>query len=302
MNLQENSAFFATFPCSLIFLPPRRYEIAMSTVRLFRTCVCAVLTCACAVTLAFAKDLPKPKSAPAAQPAKKVAPKPPSMFQQEQKMSFGQMMRRWNPDIAEAAKRFNLPVVWIRAVMQVESGGRTMLSETQPIKSNMGAMGLMQLMPQTWADMRAQLKLGSNSYDPHDNILAGAGYLKWLKGKYGYPEMFAAYNDGPGHLDQRLQDAGLLPLETRNYLAKVTGVVEGKGTGLGGHGVVVKFTRPNGESVMIDVASVRAVRASFAGEYEGCVQSVITVGHVSQGVCETLAKARSAIRSHGGAV
>lgn len=252
--------------------------------------------------LAFAKDLPKPKPALAAQPAKKAAPAPPSMFQQEQKMSFGQMMRRWNPDVAVAAKRFNLPVAWIRAVMQVESGGRTMLSENQPIKSNMGAMGLMQLMPQTWADMRAQLKLGNNPYDPHDNILAGAVYLKWLKGKYGYPEMFAAYNDGPGHLDRRLQDAGLLPLETRNYLAKVTGVVEGKGRGLGGQGVVVKFTRPNGESVMIDVAAVRSVRAAFPGEYDGCVQSVITVGRVGQGVCETLAKARSAIRSHGGAV
>jgi len=67
-------------------------------------------------------------------------------------------------------------------------------------------------------------------------------------------------------------------------------------------GVTVKFTRPNGQFVMIDVAAVSAVRASFPGEYDGCVQSVITVGRVSQGVCETLAKARSAIRSHGGAV
>jgi hypothetical protein len=224
------------------------------------------------------------------------------MFQQEQKMSFGQMMHRWNPEIAAAAKRFNLPPVWIRAVMQVESGGRTMLAENQPIKSSMGAMGLMQLMPETWADMRAQYRLGNNPYDPQDNIVAGAAYLKWLKGKYGYPEMFAAYNDGPGHLDQRLQDAGLLPLETRNYLAKVTGVVEGRSTGLGGHGVLVKFTKPNGDAVMIDVAAVRAVRAAFPGEYDGCVQSVITVGRVNQGVCEVLAKARSTIRSHGGAV
>jgi soluble lytic murein transglycosylase-like protein len=264
--------------------------------------MCAILASAFAVAAVSAKDTEKPKSAVAAPAVKKAAPAPPSMFQAEQKMGFGQMMRRWNPDIAAAAKRFNLPAVWIRAVMQVESGGRTMLAENQPIKSNMGAMGLMQLMPQTWADMRAQLKLGNNPYDPQDNIVAGAAYLKWLKGKYGYPEMFAAYNDGPGHLDQRLQDAGLLPEETRNYLAKVTGVVEGKSTGLGGHGVLVKFTKPNGDAVMIDVAAVRSVRAAFPGEYDGCVQSVITVGRVGQGVCETLAKARSAIRSHGGAV
>jgi soluble lytic murein transglycosylase-like protein len=269
---------------------------------LLRICLCAVLVCACAAHSASAAPAAGPKAAVAPPTAKTSPAKPPSMFQQEQKMSFGQTMRRWNADIAEAANRFNLPAVWIRAVMQVESGGRTMLSENQPIKSNMGAMGLMQLMPQTWADMRAQYKLGNNAYDPHDNIIAGAAYLKWLKGKYGYPEMFAAYNDGPGHLDQRLQDAGLLPLETRNYLAKVTGVVEGRGAGLGGHGVLVKFTRPNGEAVMIDVAAVRSVRAAFPGEYDGCVQSVITVGRVNQGVCEVLAKTRAAIRSHGGAV
>jgi len=217
-------------------------------------------------------------------------------------MSYGQMMRRWYPDIMAASKRFNVPVVWVRAVMQVESGGRTMTGENQPITSRMGAMGLMQLMPETWAEMRAAYKLGNNPYDPGDNIIAGAAYLKQLKAKYGYPDMFAAYNDGPGHLDQRLRDAGLLPQETRDYLARITGVVEGKGTGLGGQGVVVKFTKPNGEAVMINVAAVRNVRAAFPGEYDGCVQSVITVGRVGQGVCEALAKTRSLIRGHGGAV
>ena len=145
-------------------------------------------------------------------------------------MTFSQLMRRWNGEIAAAAKRFNIPEIWVRAVMQVESGGRTMMAEKQPIRSSAGAMGLMQLMPQTYADMRAQYGLGPNPDNPHDNIVAGTAYLKWLRGKYGYPQMFAAYNDGPGHLDQRLKSAGLLPLETRNYLVRVTGVVSG------GHG------------------------------------------------------------------
>ncbi len=211
-------------------------------------------------------------------------------------MTFRQLMTRWEPEIAAAAKRFNVPAIWIRAVMQVESGGRTMMAETRPITSRAGAMGLMQIMPETYAEMRAQYHLAPNPYEPHDNIVAGAAYLKWLRGRYGYPQMFAAYNDGPGHLDQRLRNAGLLPLETRNYLVKVTGLVSG------GHGSTVKLTKPNGRAVMIDVATVISIRAAFPGEYAACVQSVITVGRASQGVCEPLAKARALLRARGAAV
>ena len=211
-------------------------------------------------------------------------------------MTFRQLMQRWQPEIAAAAKRFNVPEIWIRAVMQVESGGRTMMAENRPIQSSAGAMGLMQLMPETYAEMRAQYGLAADPYAPHDNIAAGAAYLKWLRGKYGYPQMFAAYNDGPGHLDVRLRNAGLLPLETRNYLVRVTGLVSGA------KGATVKFTRPNGAPVMIDAATVISIRAAFPGEYAPCVQSVITVGRVSQGVCEPLAKTRALLRARGGAV
>lgn len=210
-------------------------------------------------------------------------------------MTFGQLMRRWNGEIAAAAKRFNIPEIWVRAVMHVESGGRTMMAENQPIRSSAGAMGLMQLMPQTYSDMRTQYGLGPNPDNPHDNVVAGTAYLKWLRGKYGYPQMFAAYNDGPGHLDQRLKSAGLLPLETRNYLVRVTGMVSGA------HGTQVKFTRPNGQPVMVDIAAVSSIRAAFPGEYAACVQTVITIGASHQGVCESLAKTRSLIRARGGA-
>ena len=221
----------------------------------------------------------------------------PTAFQLEQRMSFAQLMNRWNPNVAAASKRFNVAASWVRAVMQVESGGRTMMAENRPIKSNKGAMGLMQLMPATYAEMRAEHGLGANPYDPADNIVAGAAYLKWLSGKYGYPQMFAAYNDGPGHLDERLRSAGLLPLETRNYLVRITGVLSGRGGG-----TKVKFTKPNGEPVMVSVLSVIAVRAAFPGEYAECVQSVITIGRVQQGVCEPLAKTRSMLRARGAAV
>ena len=70
--------------------------------------------------------------------------------------------------VAEAAQRFGIPAAWIRAIMRIESrGDRRAISPK-------GAMGLMQLMPETWAALRARYGLGRDAFDPHDNILAGA--------------------------------------------------------------------------------------------------------------------------------
>ncbi|MEI9932623.1 MAG: lytic transglycosylase domain-containing protein [Rhizomicrobium sp.] len=203
--------------------------------------------------------LPAPAPAPPAKPA----PHVPTAFEREQTMSFGQMMSRWDPFILEAAKRFNVPAAWIRAVLRAESGGRTMLAENLPITSTEGAMGLMQLMPETYDEMRKAYRLGVDPYDPHDNIIAGTAYLRILRAKYGYPQMFAAYNDGPGNLEQRMVDGGLLPAETRNYVATITGRLEGLPAGHGN----LKFTRPDGSAVWIDGGSAVSVRAAFPGEY-----------------------------------
>jgi hypothetical protein len=223
----------------------------------------------------------------------------PSAFKQEQQMSFSQLMQRWNPFIVEASKRFGVPPVWVRAVMQVESGGRTMLGENHPMISSAGAMGLMQIMPATYAEMRRQYRLGPDPYDAHDNILAGAAYLRWLRGKYGYPMMFAAYNDGPGNLEERLLRGGLLPDETSNYIGNIAAALK---TGGGLRRNLAKFTRPNGAPVLIDSAAVISVRAALPGEYGPGVRAVIAVGRVRQGVCESVAAVKAAIRAHGGAV
>ncbi len=245
------------------------------------------------------------RSRPAAQ---KIAPptveptkesKLPSAFESEENMTPHARMQRWAPLMAAASKRFGVPQSWIRAVMLAESGGRTMLGENRPIISSAGAMGLMQLMPSTYADMRAQYGLGPNPYDPHDNIIAGAAYLRWLRQKYDYPEMFAAYNDGPGNLEQRLAQGNLLPPETRLYLVNVTASVEGR-KGIGR--ALAQLTRPNGEPVLVDCSAVVRVRAAMPDEYAPGVLTVVTVGKIRQGVREAPARATAIIRAHGGAI
>lgn len=142
-------------------------------------------------------------------------------FRIEQGLSFKALMARWEPLIKKASKKFGVPATWIREVMQIESGGRTMMSANLRIMSSENAVGLMQIQPGTYAEMRTQYGLGPDPFNPHDNIFAGAGYLRWLKSKYGYPVMFEAYDDGPGHLEQRITSRSLLPLETQNYVRNV---------------------------------------------------------------------------------
>ena len=69
--------------------------------------------------------------------------------------------------VAEASQRFNIPGNWIRAVMRIESGG-----DPRAV-SPKGAMGLMRIMPKTYAGLRARHHL-----NPRDNILIGAAYLR----------------------------------------------------------------------------------------------------------------------------
>jgi len=129
---------------------------------------------------------------------------------------------RWQPLIAEASARFGVPAPWIARVMAAESGGMTVW-RGQPITSPAGAMGLMQLMPATWAAMRARLGLGSDPYQPRDNILAGTLYLRLLYDRFGYPGLFGAYNAGPGRYRAWLDGVRRLPGETVTYMAVTSG-------------------------------------------------------------------------------
>jgi hypothetical protein len=127
----------------------------------------------------------------------------------------------WGPHIREAAARFRVPERWIREVMRQESGGRLHGADGLPITSPAGAMGLMQVMPRTWDLLRARHGLGPDPYEPRDNILAGAAYIRAMYECYGAPGFLAAYSAGPERMDLFLAGAKILPDETMGYLASV---------------------------------------------------------------------------------
>jgi hypothetical protein len=135
--------------------------------------------------------------------------------------------------VTEASRRFAVPEEWIRAVMHIESSGKLRA------RSQKGAIGLMQIMPKTWADLRARYGLGSDPYDPRDNILAGAAYIRELHDRYGSPGFLAAYNAGPSRYEKHLVTGRPLPDETQVYVATLARMIEGKGA----HGKTVGVTR-----------------------------------------------------------
>lgn len=126
-----------------------------------------------------------------------------------------QVEREVDRAIAEASARFGLSTQLIWAVVMAESGGRP------DALSPKGAMGLMQLMPAAWSEMRAELGLGDDPFATRDNVLAGAGYLRALYDRFGSPGYLAAYNAGPGRYQRHLDGVASLPRETQTYVATV---------------------------------------------------------------------------------
>jgi soluble lytic murein transglycosylase-like protein len=129
----------------------------------------------------------------------------------------GGNVSRYDHLIQEAAAQHNIDPDIIRAMMKQESGGNSNAT------SNKGAGGLMQLMPATAAGVAEQLGMGGyDRYDPRDNIMMGAAYMKQQLNKYDgdLSLALAAYNAGPGAVDKY---NGIPPYrETQNYVAKIT--------------------------------------------------------------------------------
>jgi soluble lytic murein transglycosylase-like protein len=133
--------------------------------------------------------------------------------------------------VAAASAASGLPETWIRRVIVRESGG-----DPRAV-SPAGALGLMQLMPATWAEMRARLGLGVDPFDVRDNVLAGAAYLRQMLDRFGAPGFLAAYNAGPERYARTLSGRSALPPETRAYVARLApelGVSSAPGLRIGG--------------------------------------------------------------------
>jgi len=127
--------------------------------------------------------------------------------------------------VDEASRRFSIPALWIRSVMQVESGGNAQALSPK------GAIGLMQIMPETYAALRQEFDLGADPYQPRDNIMAGAAYLREMLDIYGTSGFLAAYNAGPARYGKHLATGEPLPEETQIYLSQLAPTLSGTQVG-----------------------------------------------------------------------
>jgi len=167
-------------------------------------------------------------------------------------------------EIAAASQRFGIPEAWIRSVMRAESGG------DRHAVSHRGAMGLMQVMPATWAGLRAQHGLGADPFAPQDNILAGAAYLREMLDRFGsVPLMLAAYNAGPRRAEAHLATGQPLPGETQAYVAALAPLLTGE-AGIAAPGELAVRGARNADGIFVrlggdDMAPTRSIFVPVAG-------------------------------------
>ncbi len=135
-------------------------------------------------------------------------------------------VKRWEPDVVEMAKKYNLDPNLIAIIITLESGGYPQA------ESEAAAKGLMQVTPPTAADIAQKfLKKPRESYDlfdPRTNIEFGTAYLAWLRDEFGTVKqgpnwdstvelLAAGYNGGPGAANNLEQGKGLLDVQTVVY-------------------------------------------------------------------------------------
>ena len=117
---------------------------------------------------------------------------------------------RFNRLIDYSSRKHGVDAGLIRAVIRAESGFDPRATSPK------GAMGLMQLMPETARDLGVD-----DPYDPFQNVMAGTEYLKTLLHRYNGDTntALAAYNWGMGNVER---NPGRLPEETKTYIARIT--------------------------------------------------------------------------------
>jgi hypothetical protein len=119
--------------------------------------------------------------------------------------------------IASVAKKFGVNPLLALAIAQQESGRKQYDSSGNVLHSSAGALGVMQLMPETAKG------LGVNPNDPQENIIGGVKLLSQLIEKYhgNLEDVLTAYNAGPGYVGK-----SRLPSETVKYIASVESLMQ----------------------------------------------------------------------------
>jgi hypothetical protein len=146
----------------------------------------------------------------------------------------------YDPIIAEASRRFNVPEETIRAVMAQESGGKP------GAVSPKGASGMMQIMPPTYNELAGKHGLGPDRFDPHNNILAGTAYMRQLNDQFGgdWNDTFGAYNAGPGRWGLVKAGKQNAPAETTDYISRVNQRLGNGGDSVAFNPTIPRLNRP----------------------------------------------------------
>ena len=152
---------------------------------------------------------PPPQETQPPTPRAQPAPQPKALLPAPEPQTNSSVDRQYIDDlIRQTARRHGVDPSLVRAVVTAES------DYDNWCVSPAGAQGLMQLMPETAADLGVK-----DSFDPAQNIEGGTRYLAQMLERFqgDQDKALAAYNWGPGNVER----GGRLPRETRDYLVKI---------------------------------------------------------------------------------
>jgi len=127
--------------------------------------------------------------------------------------------------LEKSSSEFNVDPWLVAALIRVESAGNP------DAVSNVGAIGLTQIMPETGRDIANVLNIDNFSvsmlYNPEINVRMGTYYISWLLNKFNgdMNKAIAAYNWGPGHIERRMEKNEPMP---RQYTQKVIKIYKNK--------------------------------------------------------------------------